>query len=331
MEKLRYSVDPYNRLLVKKGSRTYPIEGEFKTERNELVFLPSRKSPFTKELDLPRRIRFAGSWRLSRNHDLSLSLTETDYQYKGDELDIRGRLLSCEADALVFQTRFKKGPEEDRISLLRLGGRWQADKSNQLNFRITRDVDEDVLRFTGDWEVNKNQQIIYTYEKEDLVRRTKTTEYLEFRGFWELESKDRITYALDLKNNSFFQFRGVWEVPERQGKRGEIICKVGAGIKRSAKERVFSLFGNWRLRESKKLLFEINYGRNRLREIIFGASVFLDKNNELVFELKNKRKEGLGIGVRFKRSFLRENVRVFLRLSKMAGEKRLEAGIKIDW
>jgi len=330
-DKLNYSADGLNRLVVKKGFDVYPAEGEFKVEKNNLVFEPSRKSTFTKEIDLPRRIKFEGNWHLSQNHDLNLVLTENDYQIAGDELDIRGKILSIEPDYLIFQAHFKKGPAEDRISLLRLGGRWCADEFNRLNFKITKDEEEDILKFTAGWELNENQMLVYIYEKEDLIRKTKTTEYLEFKGAWQIDAKNQLTYILDLKNDSFFQFKVQLESPDLRGKSGEIKYRIGIGVKELAPGKIISLFGTWKIKERQNLMFEMDYGEGILREIIFGAGVFLDKENEFIFALKNKKGEDLGIELKFERRFLQENARVFMRLSKLEKESFAEVGLKIIW
>lgn len=329
--KSHYSIDKLNRLLVKLDSQSYPIEGEFKIERNNLVFQPSRKSLLAKDLDLPKKIKFAGNWQLSPNHDLKLVLTDTDYQYRGDELEIKGKIFSIEPSSFIFQARFKKTPQEDRIVFLRLGGRWQADEFNQLNFKVTKDKEEDTLKFSADWQVNENQEIVYIYEKEDLIRKTKTTQYLEFKGYWQIDAKNQLRYVLDLKNNSFFQFKVQWERPNLGGKKGEIKYRIGIGVKQFYREKIISLFGTWKIKPRNSLLFEMDYGEDGIREIIFGASVFLNTDKEFVFELKNKRGEDLGIALKFTRRFLKANARVFLRLSKLKNETAIQAGLRIIW
>lgn len=331
MAKLRYAVDDINRLLIKKNGQQYPVEGEFKIERNNLIFEPDRKSPLTKDLDLPKRIKFQGNWHLNENRDLKLSLIENDYQNKEDELEIRGKVISCETDAVVFETKCKKTATSDKFSLLRLGGKWQADESNELNFLVTKDIEEDILRFRGAWGVNQNQEIIYTYEKQDLIRKTRTQELITFKGFWQINARDRITYILDLKNKSFFEFKVQIERPDIKGESEEIKYRIGIGVRDLKQERVFLLFGKWRVRQKRTISFELDYGERGIRAIAFGASVVLNKNNEFVFELKNRRGEDLGIRVTFNRNFFKGNAALFARLSKLEDDRRLEVGIRIPW
>lgn len=331
MAKLRYAVDDLNRLLIRKDDKPYALEGEFKIERNNLIFEPHRKSPFTKELDLPKRIKFQGNWQLSENRDLKLTLVDNDYQHREDELEIRGRVIACEADAIVFETKFKKTSTEDKITLLRLGGRWQANEFNELNFLVSKEREEDVLRFVGGWKINQNQEIVYTYEKQDLITKTRFEETITFKGCWQINARDRITYALDFKNKSFFEFKVQLLRPDLRGDERQIKYSIGIGVKDLREEKVISLFGKWKVQPKKTISFELDYGEKGIRALTFGASVLLDKNNEFVFELKDRRGKDLGFSVALNRSFLEEKAGLFIRLSKLENDSRLEAGIKIPW
>ncbi|KPK41982.1 MAG: hypothetical protein AMJ78_03965 [Omnitrophica WOR_2 bacterium SM23_29] len=329
--KLKYSTDRLNRLLVNKDNKNYPIDGEFSVEENNLVFKPSQKSIFTKDLDLPRKMRFEGNWHLTPNKDFKLVLIETDNQVKNDELKIKGQIISAQADAIVFQMHCIKEPDVDSIKLLRLGGRWQADEFNQLAFFVARDIAEDILRFNGSWQVNKNQEIIYTYEKQDLIRKTRTQEQITFKGYWQISSTDRLTYILDFKNRSFFEFKVQMGSPNLIGKTGEIRYRIGIGVKELARERVFLLFGTWKINRTKSISFEVNYGEDGVRAITFGASVFLNKNNEFVFELTDKVGKDLGFTVQFNKKFFKNNAIVFARLRRLEQDLRVEGGLKVRW
>lgn len=329
--KLRYSTDSLNRLVVLRDGKKYPIEGVFSVEENNLAFFPSQKSLFTKELDLPRKMRFEGNWRLTENKDLKFVLIETDNQIKNDELELKGQIISAEDNALVFQMHCLKEPDVDTVRLIRLGGRWQADEFNQLTFLVARDIEEDKLKFTGSWQINKNQEIIYSYERQDLIRKRKTTEEITFKGYWQISSRDRLTYILDLKNGSFFEFKVQLESPNLIGKKGEIRYRIGIGVKELARERIISLFGAWKLSRTKSISFEMDYGEGGTRAIVFGASVFLNRDNEFVFELKNMAGKDLGFTVQFNRRFFKGNALVFARVRRLEEDLRVEAGLRVRW
>lgn len=329
--RLRYAVDDLNRLLVKKGGRQYAIEGEFRVEKNNLIFEANRKSPLIEELNLPRITKFYGNWHLTENRDLRLVLKESNYQNKADELEIKGRIISCQANEVVFAVKSKKTLREDKISLLHLGGRWQANESNELNFLVTKHQEDDILKFKGSWRVNKKQEIVYAYEKEDLIKKTKAEELITLRGFWQINSKDKINYILDLKNKSFFEFKVKMLRPNLKGDQRSIKYSIGIGVKSLKQEMVFSLYGRWQIMPRKNILFEIDYGERGMRLVTFGADVFLRKNNQFVFELKNSQGENLGIRVTFKRNFFKKRMSLFARIAKWENTGRLEAGAKIIW
>ncbi len=331
VKKTKYATDNIGRLLINKGGRLYPAEGEFKIEKNDLIFEPSRKSPLAEILSLPQSIKFKGNWHLNRSHNLELHLKEAGSKDIGGILELKGKILSCEADSLVFEMHCRKSTDEDRISLLSLSGRWQADNSNNLIFLVSRDTEEDILKLSAGWQVNNNHKLVYTYEKEDLVRKTRRTEYLEFDGYWQINGEKRISYNLDLKNNSFFEFRASIETLSLPGNKGKIKFRLGAGAKKQARETIFSLFGTWKVNAKGSISFEIDYGSKHSYSMDFTASVYLNRYNQFIFELKNKEYEDLGIAVKFKHKFLKNNARLFARLAKLDKEKRIEAGIKIIW
>jgi hypothetical protein len=286
--------------LVEKQGRVYPLEGEFKVERNSLAFMPAPGSRFEEELRLPRKVRLAGRWKLDEHYNLRLILIETRDQRGGGELKIHGKIIGTEAEELVFQTHCKRGARKSRLSLLRLGGSWQADRFNRLQFLVGGNLEKNILRFQGVWEINRCQQIIYKYRKRDLARGTTRQEQLRFKGHWRINAKNRLTYILDLRKRSFFEFRVQMESPSLWAAKGEIKYRLGIGVKELRKERVLSLFGQWKIGRRGAISFEMDYGGNDIRRISFGARVFLNKNKQLVFELQDSRGKDLGIEVIFK-------------------------------
>ena len=328
---LKYSTDTFNRLLVTKYGKVYPIEGVFKVEKGNLIYLPSERSGYVKELKQPSRIKFEGNWYLTADYDLRFVLIETQRQNKGDELNIKGKIFSFEADAVIFQAKFKKSLYEDEISLLSLGGRWRADNRNQLEFIVTKSYQEDMLKFTGGWQVNENQQITYTYQKQNLATKTKTDELLTFKGYWSIDTRNRLVYILDLKNKSFFDFTAQIQSPVMRGKEGEVRYRVGVGVKNLARENIVTLSGTWKVSRQKDIFFQMDYGKRHIEKIAFGANVYLGKDKTVIFELRNKRNEGLGFSVAFEKRFLKKQAGVFTRVSKLGEDKRIEAGLRIKW
>ncbi|MFC1631690.1 hypothetical protein ACFL1I_04980 [Candidatus Omnitrophota bacterium] len=333
MAKVHYSTDRFNRLLLTQDGRRYPLAGVFKVERNRLNFTPERKAPLSEQLNfnLPKKITFRGRWRLDPNHDLNLVLIQTRSQHRGDQLKFHGKITSVRAEQLTFQIHCKDAQDKDVVSLFRLGGRWQADQFNQLQFLVSRDLRSDVLRFKGAWQLNKTQQIIYRYSKYDLVRKTKIEEELIYQGHWQFDAKNRLTYILDLKSNSFFAFRVQLESPNIRSKRGEIRYRLGVGVRGLRKQRIISLFGRWKFTRRGEIDFVIDYGQKGIRKLTFQTKVAISKDNQIIFELLNKKAEGLGLRVIFTHDFLKGQAQVFSRLSRLKDHGRIEAGMKLRW
>jgi len=98
---------------------------------------------------------------------------------------------------LVFEVKSTDREGQTHIQLLKLSGSWQADEFNRLSFLVKRKIQPDILTLGGIWQLNKNQQIIYTYEKTDLKTKTKYARTLTFLGFWQIDSTKRLTYILE--------------------------------------------------------------------------------------------------------------------------------------
>lgn len=79
----------------------------------------------------------------------------------------------------------KEGKVLTRI--LKLGGRWQADENNRLRFLVKKEERKvDVLTLQGIWELNRNHEITYRYEKMDLKTKERLERTVIFKGFWEI-------------------------------------------------------------------------------------------------------------------------------------------------
>ena len=96
MEKVRYEIDPHNRLVIKKtGKKTKlarfrrVLDGRFKTDRiNSLTY--HIKAPIPQDLNAPHQVKLRGRWSLTKNHDLRLTLDKWRRQTFGDQLTLQG-------------------------------------------------------------------------------------------------------------------------------------------------------------------------------------------------------------------------------------------------
>ena len=217
MVKLRYEVDPHNRFIIGK-SRTkrgisrfrHIIEGRFKIGRgNTLLYhikAPSRT--IANQLNLPHQLKFKGSWSLTEEHNLKLTLNKWRRQRIGDELTLKGKIIKIDAHSLLFAITQRTKENTTSTYILKFEGNWQADKNNRLIFRVRRERSNyDLLVLDGIWEVNPKHRIIYHYEKRLTKRGKRKKRSLLFNGFWNLTKRRVLTYRLDLKDKSAFDFR----------------------------------------------------------------------------------------------------------------------------
>jgi hypothetical protein len=106
---------------------------------------------------------------------------------------------------------------------------------------------------------------------------------------------------------------------------------MGIEVKEIPFVQIISLFGTWKFGRKGGISFQIDYGEDRVKAIVFGANVYLTKKDEVVFELKDKKGEDLGISVTFSKKFFKSKAEGFLRFKRLEGESKVETGFKIPW
>lgn len=342
--KNRLATNPYNQLLIKPPRAQTPISvnGRFSVQNNQLIYHINEPASWRRKYDLPNKIRFTGTWKLNSNYDLELILDESRSQHAGDRLIINGEIISAENDRLVFRVITRKvapgvSDEADLHSfqLFKLSGVWQADERNQLSFTVKKDVNPGILTLQGAWEINRNQKIIYTYERIDRKTKAKVSGVLTFEGFWDVGEAERLRYILSGNPNSCFDFRVQLESQNLYPSQGQIKYRIGIGVstRQRPNEKILSLFGTWKFSRTLGLLFEMDYGEDRLRALEFGAEVVLSSKDKFTFYLKGQRNQPLGLSVTFTRKFLKSHdAEAFVRLEKLLGkEGKAEVGVRIPF
>jgi hypothetical protein len=332
--KNKYAVDNLNRLLIKQKDKTLLALGEFSIDqKNRLLYWLNEPDSWRREYGLPKKVIFKGSWNLTRNYDLALVLDRTEEQSQGDVLNIKGNVISTDRDTLAFEIKTYDQNGLLHIRILKLSVIWLTDETNRLSLLVKKSP-PDIVTLEGKWEINKTQQITYTYEKTDLKTKDKALKTLAFEGFWQISSANKLTYILKHSWESKFDFRVQIETPTIYPQKGVIKYRVGIGIRkeRPQEEKIISLYGDWKFSRNLSLSYKMDYGRGDIHEIQFAAEVNFDKRNTIIFALKNKKGERLGISVTFEHRFLqRLDARGFLRLKKLKEASGIEAGICIPF
>ena len=276
MQKIRYEIDPHNRLVLNESGRKSGLskfrkvlDGRFRTDENNNLSYHI-KSPLSEDENIPHQIRLKGEWSLTDNHDLRLTLDKSARETFGDQITLHGEILEAGKNSILFAVTTTKKDNTHSTYVLSLGGWWKADANNRLSFHVKREkAGYDILTFNGAWEIDKTHQIVYQYEKAHLIRKRRKTHTLMFRGYWDIKDKFRISYVLSKDTDSLFEFKtsaGIF-------REGHIEYEIGIRLANRPKpiRQTVVLFGKWSLKRNVGLIFEIEYENKKRRAIVFGA------------------------------------------------------------
>jgi len=339
LQKLRYEVDPHNRLVVSESGKKLPLtrfrrifDGRFKTgPNNSLIY--HIKAPIhglKPGYKAPHQVKLRGRWALNKNHDLVLTLDKWRRQIPGDELTLGGQIVAANASSVSFSVTTRSAKNIESRDILKLQGIWQADKQNRLTFRVRKAQRiYDSLVFDGIWEINKQHRIIYRYEKTKTIQKQRQKKTITYKGYWNISKRNRLSYELSRDRSSMFDFKtGIGTLAE-----GYIKYQVGIGvsIRKQPVKRILILFGQWKIKRNVGLLFEIQYEKGKTRAIIFGADAKLTKKDELKFKLKNERRKDLGLELKLSRKLLKGDGQSFLKLLKSKKEASIYVGAAWRW
>jgi hypothetical protein len=124
------------------------------------------------------------------------------------------------------------------------------------------------------------------------------------------------------------------ESPSIYPQEKAIKYRIGIGIKEEGftENKIISIYGTWKFSRKAGLIFKVDYGRSRIKEIEFATNIYLSKKDEVVFSLSSKEGEDLGICLTFNRKFLKKYAaEAYLRLKRQSKESALEAGVHIPF
>ena len=336
MKKIRYEIDPQNRLIARKaGGKSglskfrQVLDGRFKAaDGDTLTYFV--KAPVSGGINAPHKVKLKGRWSLSKNHDLVFTLDKVKSRASADKLTLQGEILDVNKNSLLFAVTTKTEAGAQSIYVLKLEGSWQADKHNRLTFKAKRDQDEyGALTFDGIWDIGENHQLIYQYEKKRLSRKLKEAHTLTFKGRWDIKDKARISYVMDAGAGSAFNFKSSLGVFS-----GKYI-KYELGISLSGKtkpiKRAITLFGEWKLKKGLGLVFEVERENKKVEAIVFGAKAKLTDKGTAVFKLKNNLNRGIGAQLELSHKILKGGGQAFLRALKTEEETAIFAGAGWRW
>ena len=329
-EKIRYEIDPHNRLVYEKTGKKSKLprfrtvlDGKFEIDEKNQAAYHVKKSQVS---DIPQQVKLRGEWSLDKDHNLALTLNKWGNQIAGNKLTVESELIDAKDDMISFAVTTKDSENNTHIYIVKLGGRWQADKYNLLSFGIEKEKGiTDRVTLKGAWEVNKQNEIIYTYEKSTHGEEEKTTKTITLKGYWDIVGKHRIIYVLNKEIKSEFDFKVSVGKPAGRGLEYEI------GIGARPSKKTITLFGRWKVSKKMGLLFEMPYEEGEIRSVTFGGWGKLGSNYNLEIRLENKLGEDLGINVKLSRRILKSQGEAFIRALNSQEEVSIVAGAGFRW
>ena len=245
MQKIRYEVDPHNRLTrLGPGKFRTVLDGEFKLDDGNSLSYHVKKSD---NIDIPQQIKFSGNWSLDKGHNLILTLDKWNNQVEGNKLVLKSDLVTASGSELVFSVETRRG-----IYILKFGGAWQSDKHNRLSFNVVKERgnapgsargSSDKLTLQGKWDINKQNELVYMYPKNIIT----------LRGYWDITEKNRLLFCFDKGLGSGFDLKATFQRAEKDSLR------YGVSFGYGERKRTVTLFGKWRFDKNTGLSFEIKY------------------------------------------------------------------------
>lgn len=330
MQKIRYELDPYNRIVTGLPEFRKVVDGRFNIDEGNILSYHV-KAPLSEIENIPNQLRLKGEWSLTDNYDLRLTVDKSARETFGDQITLQGEILDVNENTLLFAVTAKTDGDKRSTYVLNLEGSWKADKFNRLLFHVKKEAGKyDILTFNGAWEIDKNHQIIYRYEKAELIKKKKRLHTLTFKGYWDIKDKFRISYILDKSTGSVFDFQ-----VKASAFRGDYIeYELGIGLadKKALPKKTLTLSGEWKLKKDVGLIFEIVYENKKIRAIVFGADAALTGKGTISFRLKdNIENKDIGIKLELSRNILNGDGEAFLRLLSSRRESAIYAGAAWRW
>jgi hypothetical protein len=335
MQRYRYEIDPYNRLvLTQPGSGSgipefrRVLEGRFRIDDNNNLSY-NVKSPLSSTESIPNQIMLKGAWSLNDDHTLRLTIDKLARKTLGDQLTLTGQIIDVREDSLLFSVTTRSGVTDEKTYALKLGGAWKADSSNRLSFHVKREGGlYDVLTFAGTWEIGGNNHITYAYERYDLIKKKRQAHTLTFKGYWDINKKGRISYLMGAGTDSSFDFgaeAGIF-------RNNYIKYQVGIKVSRTyTKTQTVVLTGVWRLKKGLGLVFEAGYG-GKIRAISFGADAEITDKDTVTFRLKNGiDNRYIGASLELSHKLITGDGQLFLRALKDSRETAVFVGSAWKW
>ncbi|MFA5271659.1 MAG: hypothetical protein WC412_04885 [Candidatus Omnitrophota bacterium] len=288
------------------------IKGYFKIKENDLFYYP----PIKQTNKLSHSFKISGKWRLDKKCNLVFDVDESCNDVFGQSIGFSAKIEHTSKDYLEISLLKRTTPSLRSVNSVKLRGRWKADNHNNFIFEVKRASGYDELIFGNNWQITKENQIVFFYKRKFLKKEIINSFIL--KGDWKLW-KNAIVFSVENEKESRLKFRVAFNKKQVVFKKEKIDFTVG--IEKSSLKS-FSLFGKWK-HVSDTLEFSTNSGQKK-KKWIFRAKKNLSGGKELTFELINTKGKPLGIELTLSKKIF-QDANLFVRVKKST-ENRIEAG-----
>ena len=337
MEKVKYKIDPFNRLVITGTGEDSGIpkfrqvlDGRFKIDDDSSLCYEV-KAPVAEKETIPHKIKLTGKWSLESNYDLTMTLDESGRQTFVNKITLKCAIKDVYANSLLFAVTTTAKDNTETTYGFELKGTWKADKTNRLTFDIKKENGADnTITFDGVWEIDNDHQVVYKYEKNDLVTKTNQLQTLTFKGHWDITRKDSLSYVLSANTNSVFTFT----MSAIHYKEDYIQCELDIAMETHLGpfRQIITISGSWKMVKDVGLTFEIKYADNKVESIKFGAEAKITDNDTVTFSLKSGLKNNdLSAELKLSHSILNGDGEIFLKALKSSGELGFYVGGTWKW
>ncbi|MBN2483144.1 MAG: hypothetical protein JXD21_02920 [Candidatus Omnitrophica bacterium] len=293
--------------------------GCFTVEADNLIYYPHDKNV---------KVRVNGKWALDRAHNLIFIVDRSMNQRFGETISFQTKIEAAAGDRIVFKTLQRKTPLHREIRRIYLDGVWSMDAYHRLKFTVKKDKRSGELLFKNQWQVLKNNQLIYSYRK-NLKDRAEFHSFL-LQGRWEFAGR-RLTYKVDATPDAALNITvSRKKIPCNPADK-KIDFEYGFGYQRQnrvrVKKRICSLFGTWKIYSKTKIGFIMSYGPKEKTMWTFPVTVTY-KGNRIELEVKKRQ----GTPVFGKMALLKDvgkDKGFFVTFSKKPHDFSIDTGLRI--
>lgn len=334
-EKVRYEIDPFNRLVSKSGRSSLVkerrvMDGTFRIDdRGRLSYRV--KSPAASDRSGPYQVRLDGTWSITPNHDLKIDLDRACGGASGDSLTISGEILGAGSDSLAFAVTTKRADGVFSTYILELGGIWQVDGSNRLSFRVRRDSGpQEALTFEAAWELDRANRIVYRYEKESRRKGEKVTRSFALKGEWRFTERGALLYEVGSATGRAIDLKAAL------AGCGKDFIKYEIGIslenRKRPVRRLVTFYGSWRISRTAGLSFDVECEKGRVAAVSFSADAKLTDNDTVIFTIKdNIPSRDNAIRIELSHKILKGDGAAFVRFMRSCDESNVVLGAGFRW